>query len=346
MDTRSNGGSLFKDVFDNVIDAAHPNVAKINNDMSDLYKAEDSLRSGANAEGTEAQKKANNPPSLWQKIEQHPAAAITSGVLGGGTIAAFGKDILNNAAGLGATAISDISKLPDTIANKFGYTRTPVGEQNKTGNENDQFHIDSVSQDASTGHYTLPENPGIKPFVPGTPSYTQASNALSGGGRVFMQNAPQYLNSINTIQDDVKSGMPLDILHSFKTAQDWQSYLSNPSSPYAKQVSDVGRLNSQFRAAYSAINNGTNPDDSQLLAPGDSAEQFIEKYKAMVSFINDSYKQFQTPYLQTSEAPNTPNNNGGAVNYNGSLPATPPAFPSNSLPSDMLQSPLQALPIQ
>lgn len=51
-----------RDATDEVLDKEYPQASKLNNDMSDLYKAKTSLRKGANQEGAAAQKQANTPP--------------------------------------------------------------------------------------------------------------------------------------------------------------------------------------------------------------------------------------------------------------------------------------------
>lgn len=60
-----------RDALDNLLDQQYPEASKLNNDMSDLYKGQESLRKGANAEGTAAQKamltQENKPPSWWKQ---------------------------------------------------------------------------------------------------------------------------------------------------------------------------------------------------------------------------------------------------------------------------------------
>lgn len=253
---------------------------------------------------------AGAPPTFIDQIKKNPltAGAIALGASGpviGGIKSAI--PIVEKAAGAGlGLASAGINGL----ANTLGYVpKTEAGDPN---NNKPITHDGSIPQDAQ-GHYSLPQNPSITPLTPGTPEYVRASNALPGGSRQFMVNAPQYMNTINTVQDDLKSGLPLNIMTKFKTSQDIQAYLSDPKNPYAKQLANIGSLNAKFLSAYSAIN-GTKPSDSQFLSPGDSAEQFQEKYNEMVKYIFDNYTQFQVPYIQTTEAPIS-SNKGGTVPY-------------------------------
>lgn len=183
------------------------------------------------------------------------------------------------------------------------------------------------------GHYTLPQpDPNAKPLTPGTPDYTRAQNALPGDTHKFMTNAPQYANIINAVADDTKT-MPLDILHHFKNNQELNAYMSTPGNPYASQLADVSALNATFTGAYKLVN-GASPDANQVLNPGDSAEQFKEKYNAMIKFVDDNYKLFNTPFQQTTETPQNQNLNQQPPDWSSikqvappSLPNIPPAFP-------------------
>lgn len=316
-----------RNALDNMLDTSHPNASALNNDMSDLYKAQESLTKGANAESSAAMKAAGQPqPNFIQKAWSNPwirYPALAAGI-GEGT---------NIVAGIGKIASSAGGAAAGLAQNLIGDLASH-DQSKEAGNPNTLLskppHLaGSIPQD-DKGHYQLPPNPGVKPFTPGTPAYTQAQNALPGNAREFMVNAPQYISSANAVQDDVKNGMPLNIMSSFKSSRDVQAYLSNPKSPYAQQLADVGQLNAEFRAAYTQIN-GTPPDDTQVLSPGDSAQQFQEKYSEMLAFLYNNYSQFQIPYLQTTEAPVSTNvQNVGNTSVQTTLPYNPPALGGNS----------------
>ncbi|MDE2015880.1 MAG: hypothetical protein KGI72_05155 [Patescibacteria group bacterium] len=292
-----------RDAIDTTLDTAHPNASTLNNDMKDLYDAQDALRKQSNLESGAAYKSAmGQQPPLLKRILTNPLA-VGAEIVGGMQVAPHLPEIAST---LGGGMLAGAKKAYDVLSGGDNANAKQSGQEDNGV----MFHVDSVPQDPKTGNYLLPENPGVTPLTPGTPEYTRAQNSLSGGARQFMQNAPQYMSTVNQVNSDVKGGMPLNIMTLFKSAQDVSAYLSDPKSPYAKQLADVGKLNSQFRAAYTAVT-GEKPDDSQMLSPGNSAEQFSEKYKEMVKFIHDNFAQFQVPYLQTSEAPQSFNAPGG-----------------------------------
>lgn len=252
------------------------------------------------------------PPTIFDQFKKNPivGSAVALGAVGSGiagvnaalpTIESVGGSTL----GLAGAGINGLQ-------NTLGYV--PKTEASNP-NENKQVtHSPIIPQDAQ-GRYILPQNPNVTPLTPGTPEYIRANNALSGSSRQFMANSPQYMSTANNVNDDIKSGMPLNLMTKFKSAQDVQAYLSDSSNPYAKQLANIADLDAKFKSAYTLIN-GTAPGQDQFINPGDSQAQFQQKYDQIIKFIYDNYSQYQVPYLQTTSAPMTPNNKtSGTVPY-------------------------------
>jgi hypothetical protein len=254
---------------------------------------------------------AGKPPGLLDRLKQNPALTIGAGAL------ALPEAIMGIKAGLPAignavgTGLGLASAGVDGLENFFTHENKNYAQDK--GDKTSTHNTPIIPQDAS-GRYTLPANPNVTPLTPGTPEYIRANNALPGNSRQFMANSPQYMNTANTVNDDIKAGMPLNLMSKFKSAQDVQAYLSNPSNPYAKQLANIADLDAKFKSAYSLIN-GTVPGEDQFINPGDSQEQFQEKYNQMIKFIYDNYSQYQVPYLQTTSAPMGTPQGGGTVPY-------------------------------
>lgn len=102
-----------RDATDTQIDTGNPDVARLNNDMSDLYKAKESLRKGANKEADLAQQEAMKPPAPpepWYKKGATGAVAASIGALaaGGYGLGQLGVNI-PNLLGAGAGAINHLT---------------------------------------------------------------------------------------------------------------------------------------------------------------------------------------------------------------------------------------------
>lgn len=335
LTTRDISIKLAHDTFKDILGDLHPDLAEIVGKQSDLFTLGNEAKLGnlAAKEGLPVK-----PPSFPSKVLK-----IGGGIGAAGVGIAGGAPIIEN---IGGTALGLAKTGLGDFANLFKNENTTNAE----GKGKDvSTHNDSSIPHDNNGHYTLPPNPGITPLVPGTPSYTRANNALPGNSRQFMVNAPQYMASANTIQDDIKNGMPLDLMTKFKSSQDVQAYLSNPSNPYAKQLANIADLDAKFKSAYTQVN-GVSPDENQFINPSDSKEQFQEKYNEMVSFIYNNYAQFQAPYLQTTEAPaslqvQNPGAVQGSVKYSSPPPSNDAsAIVGGSLPPFDQQFPGQTNP--
>lgn len=125
------------DALDRILDTVYPEASRLNNDMSDLYKAKGSLLKGSQGEIKAAQS-APPPPGFFGKVSNAVGAIAknpVAQVLGLGEAVRGGSDLGNLATMVGG----ELSRLPDQIANEFGYTKKaqgPTSQVNGTSNNN------------------------------------------------------------------------------------------------------------------------------------------------------------------------------------------------------------------
>lgn len=354
-----------RDATDTILDTQYPNASKLNNDMSDLYKAEDSLRKGANAESNIAQKEANiPPPSLGEKVGNllhNPLVRYGATALGAGELVRGGQDIGNTLA-IGGEAINDFSNfLPGRNQN------IPNGVQNNKPN-NETQHTQTISYQYpdvkpnpdGSWSWESKQQPGgsfmseqqfidaTRGLTPGTPDYIKMqqryedskANALNvlgrKGGKIydFMNDARVgFTGSTNALKGIDGLSEVQGFYNAWKPGLDIKAYIQKADSPQSvvRAMQNLTRINDNFSNLYEDLN-GELPDNSLLIQPGNSPEQMKGKLNAQANFIKGNYTQggdypgqFQDAYLVRSNATGT-----GNQSANQTAIQNPPSTTSDS----------------
>lgn len=124
-----------RDAIDTLLDTEYPTASKLNNDMSDLYRAQSSLRKGANAEGVAMQKSANAPqPNMIEKgLNALKGNPVGYGALALGGVYGLPK-VIEAGVKMGSAVAGHLPDIQDKIADAFGY----APKQNAENPENDE----------------------------------------------------------------------------------------------------------------------------------------------------------------------------------------------------------------
>lgn len=204
-----------RDAIDTMLDTEYPAASKLNNDMSDLYRAQDSLRKGANAEGVTMQKNANAPqPNIFEKIEgalkKHPMGALALGAAG--TIGI--PPLIKGGIQLGSAVAGHLPDIGDSIASTLGYYPKSMA--------NDEKSNEQVSHDGSITPKYSSSTPLDDGSVMSESQYAQSQQALQakmGGEKLsdpqaynedmarYQQNETQFNSQqgIRTVANNTKT---------------------------------------------------------------------------------------------------------------------------------------------
>lgn len=213
-----------RDAIDTMLDTEYPGASKLNNDMSDLYRAQDSLRKGANAEGAAMQKAANAPqPNMIEKIEgalkRHPVGALTLGAVGAVGVPPLVRTVTQ----LASAAAGHLPDIEQRVGNALNaLTGKPIeNEQSYDGSDN--------IQGSNTHNNSIPSNVKYSTSTPlddGTvmseAQYAQTQQALQakmGGEKLsdpqaynedmarYQQNETQFTSQqgVRKVANDTKS---------------------------------------------------------------------------------------------------------------------------------------------
>jgi hypothetical protein len=331
--------------FDSLLDQSHPEASTLNNDMSDLYKAQDSIMKGANKESTAAQSAILTPSkSLFGK----GYSVAKDLAIGYGSARFLGIDPAKLVSG----SIAGAQQLFNGGANNVPYK--PEDYQVKTDSKYyaNQSHILSSSiprtqQDVKpdqNGNYPVANPQNIfdnnnTPLGMSLSDYTKQNNDFGLKVKqdiiLGLQGTPQYATdaqALDTLQTRWKE-QP-DIQTNYNKA-------SAISSLTAKIKSEVAGLSDNLLTTttfdnLSSINNGTYrglKQDIQDLASAFGTDpeniwqqQNSKALKASLDSIGQQNASLWNQYV------NYKTSNTGASNLSNTSLQTPPLTPTSPLP--------------
>jgi len=257
-----------RDAVDKLLGEQYPAAKKLNNDMSDLYNAKESLRKGSNTEGTAAKKAYMDQ----EKATQDAANAPKKPNIGSKIIKGVGATALVGGLLMGADALSantPIGYSSATPQNPQGNTQNGSEKQNAPNGKNS---VGNTSQNITNHGQSVTQTPSNVNSLETDPTKVQ----LDGNGQV---NPPDYTKVKNSV------GQPVLV-----TDADFQA---QGDAIRAQANADPGNKLVQSQAAQNAL---------ALKTAYDATSDFRTQYKKAQPAL-----QQITSTLQSISPSNTPN---------------------------------------
>lgn len=296
------------DALDRVLDTLYPDASKLNNDMSDLYKAKGSLLKGAQGE-IKANQSAEPAPNAIQKILGSPWTKIGLGAVG----ISQGGNIINEVGKLGGIAGSEYYKFTHQGENNNSTTQTPQstpdGDTYKVSTPLDDGTLMS-EQEYAAKQKALSEKMGAEQL--GDP---QAYNTDQG---LFNANQTEFSTQANLRQ----------------VANQTQSVfnIANKAAGAVKSA-DPSFINA-LSQGYDAMQNADNGQYAEMAGYLSNLEKLtgiplhIAKSKDALLRGITAATEAQKNLLQTAKTQYSGSQTEAAPVQVG-LPSTPPAFPTS-----------------
>lgn len=273
-----------RDAADNILDSQYPAASKLNNDMSDLYKAQDSLRKGANMESTASQKAANLPPkpgllqNAVNNVKEHPVrSTLEGGALAYG-LGKVGLPVAQGAVALAHNAMSDFNKSQTNYAQEKGQPN-PGSNQ---GNESSSNVVDISSLPHSMDDVKLNQNGD---YTPTDPSNVKGLNVISEqeyNNRLAQLNQQKAQDSYRGPKVLAMDQAAIDSLNSIHDSS--KSIYGNADNPVAGTYFAAQRASTLGIDAHKFLSSSGN--DTKLLnlfRDGDLANATDPKYSRLVT---------------------------------------------------------------
>jgi len=308
---------IARDNLDQMIDTQWPQIAQINNDMSDMISARPTLEDNANKEIQAMKDQVYGKPkqgpiaNFKQSLKEHPLKTIaeTTTVLGG--LAGIGYGLSKTPLGQFAGAVSNTATGNSSSMKGFKLNTTLPSHMSDSQAENSTgvtYTADDYQRDISSPQYVNGSNFKTQVDQKWQTSQQLANNNITPGAKVFMggdaQNAITFQDQLNNINMQGLAG----VWQTLKTDQQYNQYTSNPNNPYVKELGVLQQANNAYAKAYYDIN-GKDPTDDVIM-PGDTPEVMKEKLQNQNNFIQQTYQHYEPYWNIINVTPNTSQNQG------------------------------------